>query len=62
MIWAAVIFASAIIKGTEYFSYMFVILAGGAAGSLIVLKNHSDNVERWKKRPAETEQKAKPAD
>jgi len=38
MIWAAVIFASAIIlKGTEYFSQMFVILAGGAAGSLIVL-------------------------
>lgn len=38
MIWAAVIFASAIIlKGTEYFSQMLVILAGGAAGSLIVL-------------------------
>jgi len=38
MIWAAVIIVSAIIlKGTEYFSQMFVILAGGAAGSLIVL-------------------------
>jgi hypothetical protein len=38
MIWAAVIIASAIIlKGTEYLSQMFVILAGGAAGSLIVL-------------------------
>jgi hypothetical protein len=38
MIWAAVLIASAIIlKGTEYFSQMLVILAGGAAGSLIVL-------------------------
>jgi len=38
VIWAAVIFTSAIVlKGTEYFSQMLVILAGGAAGSLIVL-------------------------
>ena len=38
IVWVAVIVASAIIlEGTECFSQMFVILAGGAAGSLIVL-------------------------
>lgn len=48
MIWAAVIIASAIIlKGTEYFSQMFVILAGGAAGSLIVLGESTTRKETW---------------
>jgi len=46
MIWAAVIIASAIIlRGTEYFSQMFVVLAGGAAGSLIVLRQSATGKE-----------------
>lgn len=42
IIWAAVIFGSAVVlKGTNYFSQLLPILAGGAAGSLIVTSNNS---------------------
>jgi len=38
IIWAAVIFASAVVlKDTENFSQMLPILLGGAGGSIIVL-------------------------
>jgi hypothetical protein len=38
IIWAAVIFASAmILEGTAYFSQMLPILGGGAASNIIIL-------------------------